>query len=88
MILSKGILIERMTENLPTLRACLRVTQTELALKIGVSRSVIVNIETRKVKMKWKTFLSLFEVFSRDEKCCACLSVFGLLASEINNLAH
>lgn len=55
--------IEKMTNNLPTLRAKLRLSQAELGELIGVTRQQIVAIENHKRKMSWSIFLSLVLFF-------------------------
>ena len=44
----KELLIKNMTENLPTLRKRLGISQEELSEKVGVSRSTIAGIENKK----------------------------------------
>ena len=47
----KELFIKNMTENLPTLRKKLDISQEELSEKIGVSRSTIAGIENKKRTM-------------------------------------
>ena len=47
----KELLIKNMTENLPTLRKRLGISQEELSEKVGVSRSTIAGIENKKRSM-------------------------------------
>lgn len=49
----KELFIKNMTENLPTLRKKLDISQEELSEKIGVSRSTIAGIENKKRTMSW-----------------------------------
>lgn len=44
----KELFIKNMTENLPTLRKKLDISQEELSEKIGVSRSTIAGIENKR----------------------------------------
>lgn len=55
--------IEKLTDNLPMLRAKLKLTQKELASIIGVSAFTVLAIEKRQRKMTWSTFLSLILIF-------------------------
>ena len=59
----KEILMEKMTQNLPVLRAKAGLTQAKLADIIGVSRQTLVAVENGKRKMTWNGFLSCFLVF-------------------------
>lgn len=61
-VVQKEKLIQNMTDNLPTLRKKLNLSQEELSELIGVSRSTIAVIEGRKKVMSWNMFLSLLMV--------------------------
>lgn len=60
--------IEKLTKHLPVLRASIRITQQDIADKIGVTRQSIMLIETRRRKMKWTTYLALIFVFEQFEE--------------------
>ena len=60
--INKEELIDRMADNLPTLRTKLHLTQEALASIIGVSRHTVIHIEKGKRRMTWNTFLSIFLV--------------------------
>ena len=61
----------RMTEllrnEMPVLRAKARVSQEELAEKIGISRQTYSSIETGKRDISWTTFLALITYFQNNE---------------------
>ena len=84
MNVNKEILINRMVESLPALRACLGLTQAELGAKIGVSRCSFAYYEKKKRKMPWPVFLSLLLVISQNETANKCLPIFGLAGPEID----
>lgn len=59
--------LEKMVKQLPVLRASIRVTQKELAKKIGVTRQSMMNIETHRRPIQWSTYLALVLVFQQFE---------------------
>lgn len=80
----KELLIKNMTENLPTLRKRLGISQEELSEKVGVSRSTIAGIENKKRSMSWNMFLSLLLVFIKNEDTDRLLNVMGIYTDELN----
>ena len=82
--INRAELVANMTDNLPMLRTRLGLTQEELANKIGVSRSTIISIETRKREMTWNTFLSLVLVFIKNKDTNKLLNILDLYTDEIN----
>ena len=80
----KELLIKNMTENLPTLRKRLGISQEELSEKVGVSRSTIAGIENKKRSMSWNMFLSLLLIFIKNEDTDSLLNVMGIYTDELN----
>ena len=80
----KEIIIKNMTENLPTLRKRLGISQEELSEKVGVSRSTIAGIENKKRSMSWNMFLSLLLIFIKNEDTDRLLNVMGIYTDELN----
>ena len=80
----KELLIKNMTENLPTLRKRLGISQEELSEKVGVSRSTIAGIENKKRTMSWNMFLSLLLIFIKNEDTDRLLNVMGIYTDELN----
>ena len=78
-------LIQNMTDNLPMLRTRLGLTQEELAKKIGVSRSTIVLIESKKREMTWNTFLSLVLLFVKNKSTDKLLNVLEIYTDEFHD---
>lgn len=68
---SKTMNRDRMTEllrnELPVLRAKARVSQEDIADKIGISRQTYSSIETGKREMSWTTFLALIAYFQNND---------------------
>lgn len=82
--INRAELVANMTDNLPMLRTRLGLTQEELANKIGVSRSTIISIETRKREMTWNTFLSLVLVFIKNKDTNKLLNILDIYTDEFN----
>ncbi|OUP60874.1 hypothetical protein B5F15_01270 [Butyricicoccus pullicaecorum] len=82
----KDLLIKKLTNNLPILRAKLQISQEELASIIGISRQTYSSIETMKRKMSWSTFLTLVLFFGCNEGTATMLDGMGILSSELNDL--
>lgn len=65
--LLKDEAIAMLREELPTLRAKAKISQEELAQKIGISRQTYNSIETGKRDMTWTTFMALIAFFQNCE---------------------
>jgi len=71
--------IEVLTNELPVLRARLRISQGDLARGIGISRQTYSLIETKKQKMTWVTFMATIAFFSSNTKTKKELIDLGLI---------
>lgn len=71
-------LINIMTDELPVLRARMRISQGDLARSIGISRQTYSLIETRKQKMTWVTYMALIGFFVGNPKTKKHLKDIGL----------
>lgn len=60
-------LIELLRSELPVLRTKAKVSQEEIAIKIGVSRQTFSSIETGKREMSWTVFLALIAFFQNND---------------------
>lgn len=60
-------LIELLRNELPVLRKKAKVSQEEIASKIGVSRQTFSSIETGKREMSWTVFLALIAFFQNND---------------------
>lgn len=79
----KDKLIEKLTDNLPVLRTMLKMSQSDFAKLLGLSRQQIVAIETKKRKMSWSIFLAAVLIFRSNEETNKLLSVFGIYTDEL-----
>lgn len=70
-------LIDILTEELPSLRARIGVTQEELSDAVGISRPTYSAIETKKRKMSWNVFLSLLMFFTQNKKTAPVIGAIG-----------
>lgn len=77
----RDTIIELLRNELPVLRAKARVSQGEIAEKIGISRQTYSSIETRKREMSWTTFLALIAYFQNNENT-------KKMINEINGLSE
>ena len=72
-------LIDILTDELPVLRARLKISQDELSRRIGISRQTYSLIETKKQKMTWITFMALIAFFENNVKTKVALIDIGLI---------
>ena len=79
-------LIDNMTENLPVLRKKLKLTQEGLAKIIGSSRYSVMQIESKKRKMTWNTFLSLVLLFDKNEETALLLRVLDIYTNDFEDI--
>ena len=81
-------LMELLKNEMPVLRAKARVSQEELAEKIGISRQTYSSIETGRRKMSWTTFLALFAYFQNNESTKAMLDAIDGLSEEMGRIMN
>lgn len=74
----------RMAENLVVLRSKLRLKQTELANKAGISRQTLIAIENQRRRMSWNIFMSLLCIFRENESTNLLLTVFDIYTNELH----
>ena len=73
-----------MIDNLPVLRAKLKLTQKDLADRIGISHYSISGMEKGQRKMTWNTFMSVLPVFLCNEESFGLMRVFGIYTDELD----
>lgn len=83
--INKNELTKKMSDNLLVLRNKLRLNQSELAEKVGISRQTLLEIEKGKRIMQWNTFVALLAVSEQISVRVTCLSI---LRSTLPNLAN
>ncbi len=71
--------IALLTEELPVLRAMLRISQTDLSREIGISRQTYSLIETGKQQMTWVTYMAMIAFFGNNRKTRKALIALGLI---------
>lgn len=81
--INKEELTKMMSENLMLLRNKLRLKQSELAEKVGISRQTLLEIEKGKRAMQWNVFLALLSVFREDSSTSDLLEHFNIYTSEL-----
>ena len=81
----KEVLLKNMTDNLPTLRTKLDISQEKIAKMVGVSRSTITSIENHKRPMTWSLFLSLMMIFMSNEETKKLLVPLEIYTDELND---
>ena len=62
----RNTIVELLRKELPVLRAKARISQEDIAEKIGISRQTYSSIETGKREMSWTTFLALIAYFQNN----------------------
>lgn len=63
----RNTIVEFLRKELPVLRAKARISQEDIAEKIGISRQTYSSIETGKREMSWTIFLALIAYFQNNE---------------------
>ena len=81
--IDKELLIDILTEELPSLRAKIGVTQEELSDLVGISRPTYSAIETKKRRMSWNVYLSLLMCFTQNEKTAPIIEAIGAFPDEL-----
>ena len=72
-----------MSENLALLRKKLKLSQSDLAQMLGISRYTISLIERGERIVMWEIFLALMFVFRTNEATSALLPIIGLQTPEL-----
>jgi DNA-binding XRE family transcriptional regulator len=79
----KEKLIDTLTEELPSMRAKIGITQEELCSIVGISRQTYSSIETKKRKMSWNIYLSLIMFFIHNDKTAPVIEAIGLFPDSL-----
>ena len=86
--INKDKLIDILTEELPSLRAKIGVSQEELSDIVGISRPTYSAIETKKRKMSWNVFLSLLMCFTQNAKTAPVIEAIGAFPEELKTVLN
>lgn len=81
----KEHLIEVLRGELPVLRTKARVSQEEIAEKIGISRQTYSSIETGKRDMSWTTFLAMMAFFQNNDSTKQMINSIEGLSKGVEN---
>ena len=82
-LINKDEYMSKMADNLVLLRTNLRLKQTDLANKVGISRQTLMGIENKKRPMTWNTFVALLSIFREDNSTNSLLEHFGIYTPEL-----
>ena len=75
--------IEQMVTYLPAMRQVLKITQKQLAEKIGLTRQTIVSFENRQRPLPWNVYLSLVLFFQQHELSLNMIDKLNLFEAKI-----
>ena len=78
----KTLCMVQLVNELPVLRACLGLSQKEVADRIGISRQTYNSIESKRRNVTWRNCIALTTLFAGDEKTRKMLK----MNSELLNL--
>lgn len=79
-------LTQKLTHELPVLRARLGISQADISKKIGISRQTYNSIEIKKREMSWTVFVALVAVFQSNQETRQMLSTIDNFDKEIENV--
>ncbi len=82
----KKDLTQKLTHELPVLRARLGISQAGISKKIGISRQTYNSIEIKKREMSWTVFVALVAVFQSNQETRQMLSTIDNFDKEIENV--
>lgn len=80
----QNLYMARMAENLVILRKKLKLTQADLAKRVGISRQTVMDIENRKRPMTWNVFMSLFGLFRENKDTSSLLVFYSISTDELS----
>ena len=83
---NKKELCKIMASNLSTLREKAKMTQDELADRVGLSRQTISAIENDKFDMQWSTFSILAMFFMKNKEIKQIMIVMGILNKDVEKI--
>jgi len=84
----KQELCKLLASNLSTFRAKAKLSQNELADRLGFTRQTISAIEGEKREMQWSTFSAIALFFSKDVEVTQLMTVMGILDDDVKKLLN
>lgn len=82
----KLVLCKAMASNLSTLREKAKLTQDELADRLGLSRQTISAIENEKRDMQWSTFSVLIMFFVTNKEIRQIMVAMGIVNDSVEKV--
>lgn len=84
--IDKKTLTEKLSLELPALRAKMGKSQADMGELIGVSRQTYSMIETQKKEMGWSVYMALILVFSTNPKTDELLEFSGAYPNQLRKI--
>lgn len=88
MVEDKKRVAKTLAENLGMLRKKIKITQEELAERIGVSRHTIIAIESGKKEMSWNICLALILIFSESAETRNLLEFLEIIGDNMSSIIN
>ena len=79
----KEQLIDILTGKLKVLRAEMKISQQDLAKRLGISRQTYVAIENKSQKLAWNNFLALLLIFKSNDNTAKMIDWIGAYPLEL-----
>lgn len=74
--------MDKMVDYLPTLRSAAKLTQNQLAKRLGIARSTMVVIESRGRKLQWYMYLAMVLIFMQNDNSKRLIEALELFDSD------
>ena len=81
--IEKHELVEKLSSNLLLFRSKLKLKQSELAEKVGISRQTLSEIENGKRVMQWNVFVAFLSIFRADKDTSDLLDYYEIYTPEL-----
>ena len=82
---AKKAYCERLSKNIPVIRAKLGVSQTELAQRVGIARSSLALYEVGKKELPWSAFVAMLMLFLSNEETKAVFNSLEIYDEKLDN---
>ena len=81
---TKKVYCERLSKNIPVLRAKLGVSQAELAQRVGIARSSLALYEVGKKDLPWSVFVAMLMLFLSNEETKAVFNSLNIYDKKLD----